>query len=44
LWRIDGTWEAVHARLRGEVRTEAGGAMICAAMIRRTVRDPHPAE
>ena len=24
LWRIDGTWEAVHARLRDEVRIEAG--------------------
>ncbi len=24
LWRIDGTWERVHAALRGEVRAEAG--------------------
>jgi transposase len=24
LWRIDGTWENVHARLRDEVRLEAG--------------------
>jgi len=24
LWRIDGTWEAVHARLRDEVRLETG--------------------
>jgi putative transposase len=23
-WRIDGTWEQVHARLREEVRLEAG--------------------
>ena len=24
LWRLDGTWEKVHARLRDEVRIEAG--------------------
>ena len=24
LWRIDGTWERIHDRLRGEVRTKAG--------------------